>query len=92
MALSDELAKLQELQQRGALTDEYLRAMKLLWTQERPSFEGPTVQFSRIAFEPRCVQQPHVPIWVGGSGPAPLRRARRGPRRRRRATCSRSCR
>lgn len=62
-------------EKRGALTDEYLRAMKVLWTEERPSFEGPTVEFSRIAFAPRCVQQPHVPIWVGGSGPAPLRRA-----------------
>jgi len=60
--------------QRGALTDEYLRAMKTLWTQERPEFSGPTVSFSRLAFEPKCVQRPHVPIWIGGSGPAPLRR------------------
>ncbi len=61
--------------ERGALTDEYLRAMKVLWTEERPSFEGRTIRFSGIAFEPRCVQQPHVPLWIGGSGPAPLRRA-----------------
>ena len=60
---------------RGALTDEYLRAMKALWTQEQPSFEGSAVRFSRIAFEPRCVQRPHVPLWIGGTGPAPLRRA-----------------
>lgn len=59
---------------RGDLTDEYLRAMIALWTQERPQFEGPTVKFSNIAFEPKCVQKPHVPIWVGGSGPRPIRR------------------
>lgn len=60
--------------ERGALTDEYLRAMKALWTQERPEFSGRTVSFSRLAFEPKCVQKPHVPLWIGGSGPAPLRR------------------
>jgi probable F420-dependent oxidoreductase len=62
-------------EQRGALTDEYLRAMKALWTEEKPEFSGATVRFSRIGFEPRCVQKPHVPLWIGGTGPAPWRRA-----------------
>ena len=60
--------------ERGDMTDEYLRAMKALWTQESPSFGGKYVAFSNIAFEPQCVQKPHVPIWVGGSGPKPMRR------------------
>jgi len=60
--------------ERGAITDEYLRAMKVLWTEEEPSFSGKYTSFSNIAFEPKCVQKPHVPIWVGGSGPGPLRR------------------
>jgi probable F420-dependent oxidoreductase len=60
---------------RGAVTDEYLRAMKVLWTADRPRFAGRHVRFSDIVFEPKCVQKPHVPIWVaGGTGPAPLRR------------------
>lgn len=60
---------------RGAITDEYLRAMRALWTQERPSFEGRYVSFSDLIFEPRCVQRPHVPIWIaGGSGEGPIRR------------------
>ncbi|MDO8209565.1 TIGR03619 family F420-dependent LLM class oxidoreductase [Conexibacter sp. CPCC 206217] len=61
--------------ERGAITDEYLRAMKALWTQPRPAFAGEHVQFSDLTFEPRCAQAPHVPIWIaGGTGPAPLRR------------------
>jgi probable F420-dependent oxidoreductase len=60
--------------QRGAITDEYLRAMKLLWTRDRATFEGRHVSFRDVIFEPKCVQQPHVPIWIGGTGPAPFRR------------------
>ena len=60
---------------RDAITDEYLRAMRILWTEERPSFHGDHVSFEDIAFEPKCVQRPHVPIWIaGGTGPRPLRR------------------
>lgn len=60
--------------ERGAITDEYLRAMKVLWTEAEPSFDGHYTSFGRLAFEPRCHQQPHVPLWIGGSGRAPLRR------------------
>ena len=60
---------------RGAITDEYLRAMKVLWTEDAPRFTGDHVEFSEIVFEPKCAQAPHVPIWVaGGSGRGPLRR------------------
>ena len=61
--------------ERGAITSETLRAMKVLWTEEHPSFEGRYTSFSNIAFEPKCLQQPHVKIWIGGSGAAPLQRA-----------------
>lgn len=61
-------------EERGAITDEYLRAMHVLWTQDTPSFKGEYVNFSNIAHEPRCYQKPHVPLWVGGSGPRVMRR------------------
>ncbi|MCU1458754.1 MAG: class F420-dependent oxidoreductase [Actinomycetia bacterium] len=61
--------------ERGARTDEYLAAIKALWTQDHPTFAGKFVSFQDLAFEPRCVQRPHVPLWIGGSGPRPLRRA-----------------
>ena len=60
--------------ERGPLTDEYLRAMRVLWTEDEPHFEGETVRFGQLAFEPRCVQRPHVPLWIGGSGPRNMRR------------------
>ncbi|MEA2387004.1 MAG: hypothetical protein QOJ22_1178 [Thermoleophilaceae bacterium] len=61
--------------QRGAITDEYLRAMKVLWTEDEPAFSGRHVEFSDIVFEPKCAQRPHVPIWVaGGSGRGPIER------------------
>lgn len=55
--------------------DEYLRAFKELWTSDNPSFDGAYCRFSDIAFLPKPVQQPHPPIWVGGSSAAALRRA-----------------
>jgi probable F420-dependent oxidoreductase len=62
------------LAERGPMTDEYLRAMKVLWTEENPEFQGRYVSFSRLAFQPKCVQRPHVPLWIGGTGDRPFRR------------------
>lgn len=59
---------------RGALLDEYLRAIKELWTAETPEFKGPTLAFSNVSFAPKPVQKPHIPLLIGGSGPRPLRR------------------
>jgi probable F420-dependent oxidoreductase len=60
--------------ERGAMTDEYLRAMQELWTARAPSFSGTYTRFSGLAFEPKPVQTPHPPIWVGGHSRAALRR------------------
>ena len=59
---------------RGAVTDEYLRAFKELWTSENPTFEGQYCRFTNIDFLPKPVQQPHPPIWVGGESQRALRR------------------
>ncbi|MEO8627848.1 MAG: LLM class F420-dependent oxidoreductase [Betaproteobacteria bacterium] len=61
--------------ERGAMTDEYLAAMRELWTSPAPSFAGKYTQFSELHFEPKPIQKPHPPIWVGGHSPAALRRA-----------------
>lgn len=60
--------------ERGAMTDEYLAAMQELWTSREPKFAGKYTQFSGLTFEPRPVQKPHPPIWVGGHSRAALRR------------------
>src|SRR5713226_439629 len=61
--------------ERGPMTDEYLAAMRELWTSPAPSFAGKYTRFNGLHFEPKPVQKPHPPIWVGGHGRASLRRA-----------------
>jgi probable F420-dependent oxidoreductase len=64
-------------QHRGRITDEYVDAMRLLWTEDAPSYQGEFVQFDGIQFEPKPVQRPHPPIWFGGNSAAALRRVAR---------------
>ena len=61
--------------ERGAVTDEYIRAFKELWTSDDPTFEGEYVSFSDIWFLPKPVQKPHPPFWVGGESRPAIRRA-----------------
>lgn len=63
--------------ERGRRADEYLAAIVELWTSESPQFSGKYVSFSEVAFEPKPVQRPHLPIWIGGDADAVLRRAAR---------------
>jgi probable F420-dependent oxidoreductase len=61
--------------QRGALTDEYLAAIKTLWTNDVASFQGHHIAFQDVHTAPRPARVPHPPIWVGGASAAALRRA-----------------
>jgi probable F420-dependent oxidoreductase len=62
-------------EERGSRTDDAIRAMKTLWTQPQPTYQGPHFSIPPVHFFPTCLQQPHVPIWIGGNGPRPFRRA-----------------
>jgi probable F420-dependent oxidoreductase len=65
--------------ERGAVTDEYMDAMRTIWTQEKPVFRGRYVNIDGLLTDPKPVQKPHPPIWVGGeSGPSMRRAARIG--------------
>jgi len=65
--------------ERGAVTDEYMDAMRAIWTQEKPVFRGKYVAIDGLLVDPKPVQKPHPPIWVGGeSGPSMRRAARIG--------------
>lgn len=61
-------------EERGAVTDEYIRAFKVLWTEDNPSFDGKYISFDDISFLPKPVQKPHPPIWVGGESRPAMRR------------------
>jgi len=66
-----------EFDRRGAVTDEYIRIFKTLWTQSPASFSGRFYRFDALHSRPQPVQKPHPPIWVGGHSKAALRRAAR---------------
>lgn len=65
---------LMPFEERGKVTDEYIRAYIELWTQENPKFEGNYCSFSDIRFRPKPIQKPYPPIWIGGESDAALRR------------------
>lgn len=64
------------MERRGTRAVEYLRAMRALWEQEQPSFEGEFVRFSGVNAYPRPVQRP-LPVMMAGHSPAAHRRAAR---------------
>jgi probable F420-dependent oxidoreductase len=59
---------------RGALLDESIDAVRAALTDEFSSHEGDVWSYDEVGLTPRPVQS-RVPIWVGGSSPAALRRA-----------------
>ncbi len=59
---------------RGRMTDEQLQILSSLWTEEHISYNGQFYRFQDLAFYPKPVQQPRIPIWVGGEGSAAQRR------------------
>jgi probable F420-dependent oxidoreductase len=60
---------------RGKVTDEYIKAFRELWTSDNPSFKGKYCNFSNVVFLPKPVQKPTIPIWIGGHSKQALRRA-----------------
>ncbi|MEZ5817458.1 MAG: TIGR03619 family F420-dependent LLM class oxidoreductase [Hyphomicrobiaceae bacterium] len=62
-------------ERRGAASNETIRAFRTMWTQADPTFDGSFVKVRNIMFEPKPVQRPGPPIWVGGEGVAARKRA-----------------
>jgi probable F420-dependent oxidoreductase len=60
--------------ERGAVTDEYLDAMRALWYDEHPEFRGRFAGFGGVDAYPRPVQRP-IPLVVGGYSAPAYRRA-----------------
>lgn len=59
---------------RAARCNEYIAAMKALWGADPVNFTGETVSISNAQFNPKPVQSPHPPIFVGGESNPALRR------------------
>ena len=48
--------------------DEACHVIKKLWTEEEAGFEGRYYRLQGAFAQPRPVQRPHPPIWIGGGG------------------------
>jgi len=59
---------------RAARCNEYMAAMKELWGPDPVNFSGETVTITNAQFNPKPVQSPHPPIFVGGESTPALRR------------------
>lgn len=60
---------------RGARCDDYVEAMRRLWTEPTSSYDGAHYGFGPCRLYPKPVQQPYPPIHIGGESDAALQRA-----------------
>jgi probable F420-dependent oxidoreductase len=59
---------------RGSVTDEQLRILKTIWTEDVAGFDGRFYHFEPVGAHPHPIQRPHPPVWVGGHTRPALRR------------------
>jgi probable F420-dependent oxidoreductase len=68
-----------EFETRGARMDEMIDALRVLWTEPEPTYDGRFFSFSRAISRPQPAREGGIPIHVGGHSAAAARRAgRRG--------------
>lgn len=59
-----------EHDQRYARSEEFIRSLKGIWTQDNFSFDGKYYQFQNYTLKPKPLQQPHIEVFQGGSSRA----------------------
>jgi F420-dependent oxidoreductase-like protein len=57
-----------ETPERLRMLRESLQVIKAMWTQDRAEFEGKYYRLRGAINEPKPLQKPHPPIWIGGGG------------------------
>ncbi len=65
-------ATFKNLDDRG---DEFLRCLKVLWTEEEPEFHGRFYHVPKSKINPKPIQKPHPPLTIGGYNPRAFKRA-----------------
>ncbi|MFI6385934.1 LLM class flavin-dependent oxidoreductase [Nonomuraea sp. NPDC050547] len=61
----------------GAVLDEALGVLDALWSGDEVRHRGAHYTVDGVRLSPLPLQRPRVPVWVGGTAPAALRRAAR---------------
>jgi probable F420-dependent oxidoreductase len=62
---------------RGARTDESIKSLRALWSEDSASFHGKHFNFGPVKCFPKPIQKGGVPIHIGGHSPAAAKRAGR---------------
>lgn len=62
---------------RGARTEDFVRCLQAIWTDEVVDYHGAYYEVPRARVDPKPVQRPHPPLLFGGSAAPSLRRAGR---------------
>ena len=65
------------IERRGARAEDFLAALRTIWTADPVEFHGEFYDVPRGRIDPRPVQRPHPPILLGGGAEPALRRAGR---------------
>jgi probable F420-dependent oxidoreductase len=65
----------EDFTRRGKVTDEAIGLLRACWRDERIVERGERFDADEIAMEPKPPQGGRLPVWIGGTGPAALRRA-----------------
>ena len=63
-----------DFDRRNETMDEYLQAMKAAWTGEEFNFEGTGYSARGNRMQPRPIQTPHPPLYIGGNSKRAIRR------------------
>ena len=63
--------------ERGARVTEGIDVVRTLWRDSPASFKGRFTRFENVSIDPKPVQRPGPPIWIGGRSDAALARAGR---------------
>ena len=63
-----------DMKKRGAMADEFLQALKAIWTTNPVEFHGKFYQIPKSFISPKPVQKPHPPIYMAAFAPAALKR------------------
>ncbi|HEX9818536.1 MAG TPA: LLM class flavin-dependent oxidoreductase [Methylomirabilota bacterium] len=63
--------------ERGARVTEGIDVVRTLWRDTPASFKGRFTRFENVSIDPKPVQQPGPPVWIGGRSDAALTRAGR---------------
>ena len=56
------------VKERAGRLEEAIQVCRLLWTEDGADFDGRSYRLAAGSYNPKPVQRPHPPIWVGAGG------------------------